>query len=328
MGTARLVLCGVLGLLLLLPATAPAKVAPRGVPVRVEPARPSTTDTLTVTFRAVRLKPDERFEIGFGTYDNTSCTPGYTVRLLRQPVGRMVRVRLAPNPARAPGRVVDERRPANGFNTPSTTRFCAGGTELRLSAVDADGGVRELGQRRFGLAKDPAYPPLNDTPAAIALLQGSRVSVRRDGHPDRTLGLTGQLHGTVPGVIQLGRDVAIGQLGGELALPVIEPDAACAGPRYRSVFPVGRDAGLVLRQSGEAVMTLPLDGDPAALAGCTEPSAPGRTVLTLTGRAGDGGLSRLAVSGTLPGVTLAPGVTGDVTVDLLLSVDLSGRAAS
>lgn len=325
MRTVQLAVVAMITTLSLVPAAQAARDPLGTLPVRVQPVKPKTTDTLTVTFRAVRLKPDERYEVEFGTYDNTSCTPGYRVRLRRQRPGRPVRVTLSPNPALATGRLVDENRPPNGFNVASKTRFCAGGTELRVTAVDADGKVRPVGHRMIGIAKDPGYPPLTDTPARILLLPGSSVVVRRAGHADRTLALAGQLRGTIAGQIQLGSDIAIAQVSGDLSFPVLEPDVQCSGPRYRTSFAPWREASLVMRQSGDVTFTLPLDLDPASLAGCNEPSAPGRTALTLTGKVGDGGLSKLAVSGTLPGVTLAPGVTGDVTVSLLLNVDLSGR---
>lgn len=323
----RLVLCGGLGVLLLLPA-AQAGADPLGkLPVRVQPARPTTTDTVTVIFRAQRLKPDERYEVSFGAFDATTCTAGYQVRLGRQRPGRLVRVRFSPNRSLASGRVLPDQYPLSAQNVPTNTRFCAGGTDALVMAVNADGGVRYLGKRTTGLKKDPAYPPLTATPVTVGLIPGSTVTVRRDGHPDRTLELTGQLGGSVPDPIQAamiqrtGNTEIVG-LGPSLTMPVIEPDTACAGPRYRAVFGVGRDASLLIRKTGEVTFTLPLEADPASLAGCNEPSASGRTLLTLSGAIQDG-LSRIATSGTLTGVTIAPGVTADLIVNLVLRVDIN-----
>ena len=98
-----------------------------------------------------------------------------------------------------------------------------------------------------------------------------------------------------------------------------------SGPHLRGrVLDLGCGGGR-LAQWVEPASYLGFDIDPASLAGCNEPSAPGRTALTLTGKVGEGGLTRLAVSGTLSGATLAPGVTADLTVNLFLNVDLSGR---
>lgn len=320
MRTVQLLIVAMLATILLVPAAAQAARDPLGSqPVRVRPLKPVATDTLTVSFTAGKLKPDERYLVGFSSGENVACTPGYTVRLRRQTPGRLVRVRLTPDIRFPTGKVIDP--PASN----SLQRFCAVSDDIMLTAINADGKIRFLGHRRFTIAKDAGYPSPSDTPVSIGVLPGSGVTVRRAGQPDRTLALTGQLRGAVPGLIQLGRDISIGQIGGNLSLPVIEPDAACAGPRYRTSFAPWRDASLVLMQSGDATFTLPLDVDPASLAGCNEPSAPGRTALTLTGKVGEGGLTRLAVSGTLSGATLAPGVTADLTVNLFLNVDLSGR---
>lgn len=325
MRTVQVVLCGVLGALLLLPVGAQAAARPDGkLSVRVTPAKPKTTDTVTVTFRASRLKPDERFQVSFGANDNTACTPGYTIRLPRKKPGSLVRVTFSPNKGLATGRVLSDQSPGNGLNTGSYTRWCAGQADVQVMVVNADDKLRFLATRMVGLAKDPAYPPLTDVPVKLTLAAGSSITVRRAGQPDRTLALIGQLSGgavdaVTLGTVQRNGDSFFHNLTGDLRLPVIQPDPACIGSSYRSQFSAGAGATLLWKHAGEVTVTLPLDADAAALAGCAAPATPGNTTLTLTGAPGPSGL---AVSGTLPGVTLAPGVTADVTVNLVLKFDL------
>lgn len=333
MRAVQLVMWGALGVLLLAAVGAQAAVPAPGdpqwrLPVRVQPAKPTTTDTLTVSFRTARLKADERYEISFGAYDNTSCTPGYRVRLRRQRPGRLVRVVLPPNPAlvRGGARVIKDPAPSGGFNTPSEVRFCAGGSAAMVTAVNADDHVRYLGRRAFGLTKDSAYPPVQASSSVkVTVLDGS-LTVKTPGRNDRTMQLGGTLRGTIPQLIQLNTDIKAASFTGGLILKSLVPDAVCTGTYATdlSVVPGGA-SNLVLLQDGTGTLTLQLVADPVSLAGCAAPATPQPTTVVLTGKVGTGGLGALSLTGTIPGVPIFASVTGDVTMNLLVNVDLSGK---
>lgn len=327
MRTVQLVLWGAMGVLLLAPVGAQAAADPEGsMPLRIRPAKPKTTDTLTITFRAGRLKPDERYEVSFGTYDNTSCTPGYRVRLRRQRPGRLVRLVLPPNPdlVRGGARVIKEASTQGGSNTPSTVRFCAGGAQARVTAIDADDHVRSLGHRSYGLAKDPAYPPQASSPVKVTVLDGS-LTVKTPGRTDRTMQLGGTLRGTVPGLVVLNTDIRAAAFTGGLVLKSLVPDAVCTGTYATDLSVVsGGSSSLVLPQDGNITLTLQLVADPVSLAGCAAPATPQPTTVVLTGKVGSGGLGALALTGTIADVPIFAAVTAEVTVNLLVNVDLSG----
>src|SRR6185503_15438698 len=123
-------------------------------------------------------------------------------------------------------------------------------------------------------------------------------------------------------------DVSITLTKGALTLSTITPDPLCAGGSYRLAFPVADNgpSKLVLIASGRAELSLELLADPLSLAGCSLPASPAKTTLTVAGNVGPEGLVKLAISGTVAGIPIAPDVTGTVTMNLLVKVDLSGRA--
>ena len=87
----------------------------------------------------------------------------------------------------------------------------------------------------------------------------------------------------------------------------------------------GGPSSLLLKASGEGILTLALAADRLSLAGCPAPAAPVPTTVVLTGQVTPDGLLKLPISGAVTGVPIADGVTADVTVGLVLNVDLSGK---
>lgn len=322
---ATLLLLLALGVVGLIPPTATAATSkqPR-LAVSVTPATPQATDTLSVTFTAGRMPPGWRYVVGIGANAaGAPCTTGYMVQLKAQRPGSKVTVRLTPSARGATGRIF--------FGAPLSRadRFCAGPTAVTVDRFDPDLKSVRLGRRVVSIAKDPGYPAEStDTATRVTVLEGSTVTVTSAGRQTRTLGLGGVLDGVVPGKIQLNRDIAVTSLAGALHLRTLAPDTACAGDAYRTAFgSVPAATSLTLLQSGAATLTLALDAAAPAIAGCNEAMAAGTTIVTLAGRVSEGGLTKLALTGTASGAQLAPGITADLTFNLLVNVDLSGGAA-
>lgn len=275
----------------------------------VSPKAPKANQTVSVSFRAPALARDRRLDVSLAAPGGSACSHGYAVRVASaKPRGRRVRIRFRPG---AGGRSV----------------FCAGTANVVIGHAGADGKVVVLARKRFEIA--PAGgPETYGVPGKITLLDGSSITVRAPGRPDRTIALTGIVRGFVPGKFTPGSDIALGTLTGGLWMRMLQVDSLCSGAGVATDFPVVAAAAsqLLLEASGDATLTLALKADAASLAGCASGGA-GPTALTLTGKVTPDGLLKLPLTGSISGVAIAPGVTATVTLNLLVNVDFSGKTS-
>lgn len=316
----------VLALLAVVPAAQAAKKPAASWKVRdirVTPKRPQVTSEITVSFIAGRLRPDQRYDVRLGAPGPTNdfCNAGYSVRIKdRRRPGRRVTVTMTPGNARA----------WEGFpSRPGLARFCAGDAMVAISRADAENTLTLAGSRRVTLEPDRDYPKAIGVPVGITVLDGSAITVTTSaGLPGRVLPLTGGLRGVIPGEFRPNTDVSVGSMTGALRLGALRIDALCAGiGPFATEFPVvaGGPSNLLLKASGEGTLTLVLAADRLSLAGCPVPATPSPTTVVLSGQVTKDGLLKFPISGTVSGVPIADGVTADVTVGLVLNVDLSGK---
>jgi len=310
-------------------AAPPAKKKSGTTQLTVSPRKPKATDGLSIAFRAGKLRRDERYLVNFesqGAGTNVQCTGSYQVLVIgRKRPRQLVELTLYPN------QVLATSGTAHFFNaaeTPSARRFCAGATSIWISRIDPDGKVNFIASRHVRIARDARYPEPTGTPVKIGLLEGSSIKVEAPGRPDRTLSVTGTLHGVIPSTFTPNTNIDISSMTGAMYLTSISPDALCAGPTYRVELGLaqGGPSKMLLEASGNSVLSLELLADPLSLAGCAAPAAPGKSTLTLAGRVNPpDGLIRLPLSGTIKDVQIAAGLPATVTLNLLVKVDLSGR---
>lgn len=285
----RLLLASPLAALALLTAAVSAAQAAPGL--AVAPADATPKSALTVSWTPARTIPAGA-RITASALPDTGCTSRASVRLAAAaPAGRPVRVRLAP-----------------------TTRWCV----RSLLRIAATRGGTTLAATRVRVG----------TPVQVAVLSGT-VTTSVAGRPDRVAALSGQVRGGIPGPhFRLDRDITSTVDISELRLAAPPADPACtAQGAFPRTLPVAPGGSMTLRPSGAVTATIRLALAPAALTGCAGASgAPATTSITFSGTtAGLGGLRRLAVTGTLPGVALAGGATATVTVAATVLVDLGGR---
>lgn len=316
-------------LLVLLPAAAPAAQAkkPPAAPwkvsdIRVTPKQPQVTGEVTVSFTAGKLRPDQRYDVWLQAQGPTTdfCNAGYSVRIKgRKRPGSRVTVIFTPGDSRA----------WDGFAVrPGLGRFCAGDATVWIGRADAGNTLKLAGTRSVTLVPDRDYPKAAGVPVKISVLDGSALSVKATGRDDRSMPVTGELRGIIPGEFRPNTDVAVGSLTGSLRLASLRIDPLCAGTgpftTDLAVVP-GGPSNLILKASGEGTLTLALAADRLSLAGCAAPATPVPTTLVLTGKVNADGLLKFPISGSVTGVPIADGVTADVTAGLVLNVDLSGK---
>jgi hypothetical protein len=295
-----------------LAAKKPSPGAIRGLVV--SPKKPKANQTITVSFTSGRLSRDRRYDVSLRVADAAGCSGGFSIRLTGVvPPGVQGVLRFSPRDRRAVG-----------MNRTVPGRFCAGSAGVTVGHAGADGRVVVLARKRLDIA--PAGgPETYGTPARLEVLDGSMISVKAPGRPDRSNALSGLIRGYMAGPLRPERDISIGALSGGLWVRSLQVDQVCAGAPVLTDYPaMGDDASkLLLAASGEAKLTLALRADPISLAGCAGGAA--ATTLTLTGRVTPDGLAKLPLTGSIEGVTIAPGVTATVAISLLLNVDLSGK---
>lgn len=301
--------------------TAPAVAATRSHSLvrdlEIKPKAPKANQSVRVSFKAAALRPDRRFDVSLRVADAAGCSGGYAVRVadvIKR--GGRVTVRLDPRDRRAVG---PERNVPPG-------RFCAGPAVVTIGHAGADGRVVALKRQRI-LISPSGGPETFGVPAKITIVEGSAIVVRAPSRPERLTALTGVLRGYLPGLFKPNTDITVSAISGGLWVRSLQVDPLCAGaPILTDFTAVGGEASkLLLAASGVAKLTLALKADAISLAGCAGGAA-ATTTLTLTGKVTPDGLLKLPLTGTLDGVTIAPGVTAAVTISLLVNVDLSGRA--
>lgn len=287
--------------------------------IRVPAKPPVVTGSVTTSFVAGSLRPDQRYEVrltsgGHGDF----CSAGYAVRLKqRVRPGSRVTVVFEPGDQRA-------RQGVTGSTYP-LPRFCAGVAGVEIVRADAANTITPAGFRLLKLVPDRYYPQLPlGTPVKISVLDGSAINVTSSGRPDRSMPVTGTLRGVIPDPFRPNLDVAVGSMTGALRLSSLRIDPLCAGTGpFPTQFPVvaGGPSNLLLKASGEDVLTLALAVDRLSLAGCAAPATPSPATVVLTGKVTkENSLANLPMSGSVPGVPIADGVTADVTVGLVLNV--------
>jgi hypothetical protein len=291
----------------------------------ISPKKPIATDELEISFRAGKLRSEERYLVGIGDRleTNDQCTAGYQVVVHgRKRPRQLVELTFYPNQV-----IARDEAHFYGGQAPSTRRFCAGVKTLQIGRIDPDGNVRLITRRKVRIAEDPAFPERVGTGVKISLLEGSSFVIQAPGRPDRTLTVGGSMRGVIPSEFRPNTDIEVSAMTGALFLSSISPDPLCAGPTYRVELGLAQrgPSKMLLRASGDAELSLELLADPLSLAGCAAPAAPGKSTLTLSGKVTADGLVRLPISGTIPGVQIAPDLQATVTLNLVVGVDLSGR---
>jgi len=280
--------------------------AVRGVVIR--PKAPKANQTVSVSFKAPALPRDRRLDVSLVAPGGGACSDGYAVRIASvKQKGRRVSVRF---------------NPADGVSAV----FCAGTANVVIGHAGAEGKVVVLTRKRVEITP-VGGPETYGVPGKITVLDGSEITVRAPGGPDRTIALTGVVRGYVPGRFAPNADIAVSTLTGGLWVRSLQVDTLCAGAGVVTDFPVvpARASQLLLKASGDATFTLALKADAASLAGCASAGA-GPTAFTLTGKTTADGLLKLPLTGSIGGVTIAPGVVATVTFNLLVNVDLSGKS--
>lgn len=287
--------------------------AARPMALGVTPERPMTNQTVVVSFTAARLKPEDRYVVGFQRTGTTAdCLTGYRAQLRRQRPGARVTVALDPD---ASQRYLLTSLPV------LAGRFCRMTNDVIVGRVTPDGVFTRVAKRRLTFQPGPTdpIPGQATTPLRLSFGGTSSITVTAPGRPGRTLPVSGVLRGTVPGKATFGADTQGTLTGGALQLSEVVPDPLCAGDRYQPEFPLssGSSSTLVSLASGEVKLQLSLAADPLSLAACATPAAPGVTTITLTGqRSKTDQFQPFALTGSVPGVPIGPGVTGTVTLNL------------
>lgn len=279
------------------------------------PKAPKASQTVSVFFTAPAIRSDRRLDVSLRVADAAGCSGGYGVRIAKVvPSGQRIRLRFSPRDKRAVG--LDHTVPG---------RFCAGVANVVVGQAGADGRIVVLARKRLRIAPSGG-PETFGTPGRITVLDGSAIAVKAPGRPDRSHALGGLVRGFVAGPFRPATDIVVGTLSGGLWMRSLAVDPLCAGAPIVTEFPVaaGSASQLLLKAGGEATLTLVLKAGAVSLAGCTDGAA-ATTPLTLAGKVTDDGLVKLPLTGSVDGVTIAPGVGATVTVSLLLGVDLSGR---
>lgn len=268
-----------------------AALASAAGPLTVGPAKATPDRALTVTWTPPRAVLNGA-RIVATTLPDTGCTSRASVAVSGAvPAGRAVRVRLVPRP-----------------------RWCVRRV-LRI-AVTRAGTTLAVARVRVG------------TPVQVRVLSGT-VTTSVAGRPDRAAVLTGQLRGGIPGPhFRLDGDITSSVDISELDLAAPPADPACTPEgTFPRRLPVAPGGSMTLRASGLVTAPIRLAVPPAALTGCAAaPGGPATTEVTMNGDARIvGGLGKLAVTGTIPGVALAGGVTATVTISAVVSVSLGGE---
>lgn len=201
--------------------------------------------------------------------------------------------------------------------------WCPGPATLRV--VSTAPGNRRTTQDllRFKMPADPQHPVPAGTPVEVNLLEGSAVTVKVAGRPDRTSTLTGQFTGQVPGRFDNARDAVLNLTAGALSVESLDPDPACASsgrgyPNPVALAPSGSTSTLFADDRFSAKLVL--GEDLVALTGCTGPPATARTI-ALSGRSAGGGLTRIEASGSAD-VALTDGATATISLTVVLAVEL------
>jgi hypothetical protein len=170
-------------------------------------------------------------------------------------------------------------------------------------------------------------PELPGVPVKMTVLPGSTITASAPGRPDRSSPVTGTFRGSIPPGFKPNTDVTTNFTTGGLVPSAFAADPLCPGTTPPASFDLGATSPQTLFASGDASMTLVLNGAPSQLLGCG-PAGPlaGTTTIPLSGKVVNGvGLLGLPLTGSVSGIPLPGGSTGGLAASLTVNVDLSGR---
>jgi hypothetical protein len=185
------------------------------------------------------------------------------------------------------------------------------------------------------LGPGDSQPQPSSTSVKVTLLAGSTLTatvperpVQPTGpaHQDRSTPLTGTLHATIPAHITPAVDVEEVNFSGAITPVSFAPDPLCSAAAVPPTFDSLASSTMLLAATGTVTWTLVLNGAPSQLFGCG-PSGQlsGTTTISLRGVSGAKGLAELALSGSVPDIALPDGSKGQLTANLVVNVDLSGK---
>ena len=291
-----------------------ASAKPRAV-LKVTPGKPAVTASITVSFKAPKVKPPRVYygvQMHIANYVSSGCSHDLRPAVMRRVRGGIYTATLTP-------RTADERLPTwcNGAAHLSIHRY---GPGARTTPV--------LAHRGFpvGTGKAPLPAPVTDIPVKMTVLAGSTITASASGRPDRSSPVTGTFRGSIPGRFEPNTDVGVNYTTGGLVPTAFPADPLCPGTTAPASFDLAATSHQTLAASGEGNTTLILNGGPSQLVGCG-PAGPltGTTTIPLSGHVGPKGLLELSLTGSVSGIPLPGGSTGGLAANLTVNVDLSGK---
>ncbi len=291
-----------------------AHAAKQPVELRIEPRAPLSSRSVFVKWRADHARRRGRtytveIRVAGSSSDLCSSARRWTIKRSWNR-SDVVNVRLRPDD-RTLGR---------------TSMWCPGAATVR---VRSRRGRRTTTHavRRFRIREDPANPVPKGTPAEVELLEGSTITVRVPGRPDRTSTLTGQLTGQIPGRrFNSGVDMVVELAAGSISVEALERDPLCApnGSDYPLAVPIAPSGSQMTLHSDDRVeMRLSLTAGPGVMTGCQTADAGSQTLQITGGSVGEAGLTRIEAAAQVGGLRLADGAEASIALNLVLSVDLS-----
>ena len=172
-------------------------------------------------------------------------------------------------------------------------------------------------------SRTPIDPP--GTPVRIDLLEGSAITIKVPGRPNRSAPLSGVVRGFLPGLFKPISDLRIDVMSSDVKVGQPPPDPVCLSNKrpYPSAFDFSGTLTL-LASSPATLQILPLE-DPLAVAGCQGPVPPAPRPFGLVGTVGPAGLTRLVLVGAVGDLRMSDGVDAVVSVTLVVKIDLSGQ---
>lgn len=298
-----------LALAVSLPAAAGAASHRTGL--RLSPSKPISSKSIAVKWRAPTARTRGRtYRIELRIKASGLCTSVREYPIRRSWNRRdVLNIRFRPND-RTLGRA---------------SNWCPGTATMRVLSTRPRSRKVTHAVLRFRIREDAANPVPRGIDVESELLEGSSLTVRVPGRPDRSGPLTGLLSGRVPGKLGSSSDIEFELTSGALSLESLEADPLCppsdrGHPLLLSLASSGTRATL---RGARFEMSLALAEDPSAVTSCAGASSPGPAwAMKLSGRSSSG-LERIEASGTFEGARLADGASVSITLNLVLGVDLS-----
>ncbi len=222
-------------------------------------------------------------------------------------------------------------RPNRGSGSRSRW-WCTGKAPVRVVAVTGplSASTTTLARGLLEVHDDPKSPTPTDAlglPVRVDLLDGSLMTVKVPGRPDRSAPLTGTLRGFLPGRFVPNSDLAISLTRGSITVGALAGDPLCTsnGRTYPTSVGVVGISSLTLFASGVGYLSLIPADDLLAVAGCQGPAPPAPRPVALVGKVGPTGLVRFAMSGSVGDLRLSEGVDATASLTLVIRIDLSGK---